>query len=206
MYCQLFQRNEPPAPGRVQGEEGAEKSPVSAEHAVNGGAEGADPSQGGAEKSARVPEVDATPAAAMEGGEELVGLVQLAQSSVDGFFELLNAKVAHSLSRDMPPGASTSSSSGGTPETSERRSEMTSNTGEADDLDAVALGGVVAAVQQLVSDMETVDPHVPQVLSRAPFAARFVLGLGWPRQASEGRHCSRLKGFGHVSKDAFLPS
>ncbi|CAM9770125.1 unnamed protein product, partial [Hapterophycus canaliculatus] len=36
------------------------------------------------------------------------------------------------------------------------------------ELDPVALGGVVAAVQQLVSDIEAVDPHVPQV----PLATR----------------------------------
>lgn len=178
MYCQLFQRNEPPALARVEGEESADKSPASAEHAVNGKAEGAGQSQGGAEKSARVPEVGVTLEAGTEGGEELAGLVQLAQSSVDGFFELLNAKVAHSLSRDAPSGGgSTSSSAGGTPEASERRSEMTGNSGKADELDAVALGGVVAAVQQLVSDMETVDPHVPQVLFRASLVARFA----WPR-------------------------
>lgn len=111
--------------------------------------------------------------AALEEGGEQADLVALAQSSVDGFFKLLQAKVDHSLNaKQRPRGESVAS------EVSTRAGEemkpggsasgggaARAGAGEDDDrLDAVALGGVVAAVQQLVSDMEAVDPHVPQVV------------------------------------------
>eukprot|EP00752_Nemacystus_decipiens_P003214 g2975.t1 len=109
------------------------------------------------------------------------GLVSLVQSSVDSFFGLLHAKVDQSL--DASGAATTADGGGGgggdqqTPQGGGggggegggggrggggERGGVAAATGELE-LDPVALGGVVAAVQQLVTDIETVDPHIPQV-------------------------------------------
>lgn len=76
------------------------------------------------------------------------------QSSVDNFFGLLYAKVDQSLEDHTQQQPNQQTPQGG--------GEGAAAAGELE-LDPVALGGVVAAVQQLVTDIETVDPHVPQV-------------------------------------------
>lgn len=93
------------------------------------------------------------------------GLVALVRSSVDGFFDLLYAKVEQSLHATSTSGGSGGGGSSGAdslqPQQQQQHQEQEEGTPE--ELDPVALGGVVAAVQQLVSDIEAVDPHVPQV-------------------------------------------
>lgn len=158
MYCQLFERSE--LPGKADGAGNGSTSQAVAKEASKSS------SKGDAE-------------AADAGGDGQADLVALAQSSVDGFFKLLNAKVGHSLSRREGPASSPSATTTPTSSASLRAKtdlfsgEMRAAGGglenpaggaaEGGELDPVALGGVVAAVQQLVSDMETVDPHVPQV-------------------------------------------
>lgn len=111
------------------------------------------------------------PTSGSEDGQAHAGLVALAQSSVDGFFDLLQAKVDHSLNAKRRPrmesGASDLPAAAAAAAVGVGEEEGKAGGGmgeeEGDSLDGVALGGVVAAVQQLVSDMEGVDPHVPQV-------------------------------------------
>ncbi|CAM9791582.1 unnamed protein product [Pylaiella littoralis] len=104
-----------------------------------------------------------------EGQEVHEGLVCLLQSSVDSFFGLLYAKVDQSLSVGPAgqPGTRPPSGGGaGAPTLDKEDTQPQGGRGEAsaaEELDPVALGGVVAAVQQLVSDIEALDPHVPQV-------------------------------------------
>lgn len=101
------------------------------------------------------------------------GLVSLVQSSVENFFGLLYAKVDQSLEASPAAPSPRSGGSGATIDGEEQQKlgsqqapqgggDGAAGTGELE-LDPVALGGVVAAVQQLVTDIETVDPHVPQV-------------------------------------------
>lgn len=95
------------------------------------------------------------------------GLVSLVQSSVDSFFHLLYAKVDQSLDasqqqQQQPYGVQDQQSQGGVEGAVGTTAAAAAAAAELE-LDPVALGGVVAAVQQLVSDVETVDPHVPQV-------------------------------------------
>lgn len=86
------------------------------------------------------------------------------QSSVDNFFGLLYSKVDQSL--DAGGTATTAADGGGEDQQTPHGGGGGEGGGGAAgelELDPVALGGVVAAVQQLVTDIETVDPHVPQV-------------------------------------------
>lgn len=88
-------------------------------------------------------------------------LAALVRSSVHSFFDLLYAKVEQTLGNADPR------SKDSTYAESEKQQQHQGSGGSGEDadwrLDPVKLGGVVAAVQQLVSDMEAVDPHVPQV-------------------------------------------
>lgn len=88
-------------------------------------------------------------------------LAALVRSSVDSFFDLLYAKVEQTLGNADPRSKDSTSAE------SEKQQQQQGGGGSGEDadwgLDPVKLGGVVAAVQQLVSDMEAVDPHVPQV-------------------------------------------
>lgn len=93
--------------------------------------------------------------------EEEQQLAALVRSSVDSFFDLLYAKVEQTLGNADPRSKESASAE------SENQQQQQGAGGSGEDadwgLDPVKLGGVVAAVQQLVSDMEAVDPHVPQV-------------------------------------------
>ncbi|CAN0194719.1 unnamed protein product [Ectocarpus sp. 6 AP-2014] len=103
------------------------------------------------------------------------GLIALVQASVGRFFDLLYAKVDQSLdanSNNPQPRSHVPSEAGagaagkkieGRQEGGGGEGTAAEGGGGGGDLDPVALGGVVAAVQQLVTDIETVDPHVPQV-------------------------------------------
>lgn len=102
------------------------------------------------------------------------GLIALVQASVGRFFDLLYAKVDQSLdanSSNPQPRSHTPSEAGAGAAGKKSEGQQQGGGGEGTaaegggggDLDPVALGGVVAAVQQLVTDIETVGPHVPQV-------------------------------------------
>lgn len=84
------------------------------------------------------------------------------QSSVENFFGLLYAKVNQSLDAG---GAAAVTKLDGEDQQSPPAGGEGGGGGAAGELelDPVALGGVVAAVQQLVTDIEAVGPHVPQV-------------------------------------------
>ena len=102
-------------------------------------------------------------------GDDDRQLTSLIRSSVDSFFGLLYAKVKQTLDDDdnaataADPLSMGPQRAGSIGASSEDLLGTSGVGGEGGGLDAVKLGGVVAAVQQLVSDMETVDPHVPQV-------------------------------------------
>lgn len=146
MYHELFQRS--------KNDGNAASSTPQQEDSDSGTA----PTERNGSTAEKAGKTEATP----ESKDAQAGLVALAKSSVDGFFELLQAKVDHSLNSRRRPraesGASDSAAVGGG-----CGEEGAVGEEEGDNLDGVALGGVVAAVQQLVSDMEAVDPHVPQV-------------------------------------------
>ncbi|CAM9459336.1 unnamed protein product [Ectocarpus sp. 8 AP-2014] len=102
------------------------------------------------------------------------GLIALVQASVGRFFDLLYTKVGQSLdanSSNPQPRSHAPSEAGAGAAGKKSEGQQQGGGGEGTaaegggggDLDPVALGGVVAAVQQLVTDIETVDPHVPQV-------------------------------------------
>lgn len=160
LYEQLFQRS---------------KTPTAAE-AAEAGAEGrAEPSPVSTQQQEQQPQENAGVASSQnEDRESHEGLVSLVQSSVDSFFGLLYAKVDQSLgvSPVGQPGGARMPSAGGLGAAPTLRSEDQQPQGgggegsAAEELDPVALGGVVAAVQQLVSDIEALDPHVPQVSTR----------------------------------------
>lgn len=153
LYGQLFQRNET-TPAAEAGEEveTTAEPPVSTQQQEQQQQEG-------------------TVAANSQNEEQQSheGLVSLVQSSVDSFFGLLYAKVDHSLGvspTSQPRGRMPSGGGGGATTITSEDQQPQGGAGEgsaAGELDPVALGGVVAAVQQLVSDIEALDPHVPQV-------------------------------------------
>lgn len=103
--------------------------------------------------------------------EQSAELVALTQSSVDSFFKLLYAKVDQSLDAEPRSREPSGISAVGGTVSGSGKAEDQGVAGESG-LDPVALGGVVAAVQQLVSDIETVDPHVPQARTVRDVAAR----------------------------------
>lgn len=111
----------------------------------------------GSPASTTQPEQDRVEVTGGQADEQLThkGLVSLVQSSVDDFFGLLYAKVDQSLD-------ASGTGSGEDQQAAQAGGDGAAATEELE-LDPVALGGVVAAVQQLVTDIETVDPHVPQV-------------------------------------------
>lgn len=169
LYGQLFQRSKTTtaaatatagAAGKT-GETGAEKA-------------GAEPSPVLTQQQDEQERQDDTTVVENSQDEDLEsheGLVSLVQASVDSFFGLLYAKVDQSLGVGPAgqPGARAPSGGGAgavTLTNEHQQPQGGAGGGEgsaAEELDPVALGGVVAAVQQLVSDIEALDPHVPQV-------------------------------------------